>query len=423
MSIAISGHVVDRRTGEGVDGLRVEAWSPDRLAEAPLAATRTADGGAFRLKVGTRSKSAPPPDDLFFRVFRKERLLASTEAGPRWPADGLGVRIEVDAAGDAAAPATVSGRLRAADGAGVEFRRVELVERAASGDTPLGGATTDARGVFRIELPIAGERPRRRSVVLRGPGPGADVLAESEPFALHADETEMDLVLGATGDSGAPDFERHRQAVARVAGGGSLAMLVDEDVERIARDAGIEPSSLERLRRVARLAEDTRLPARALYALDAVGAASDLASLSRLGREQINEAFEAAARAGAVSAAVEEDATAVLSRIRQLRAPTAPLAEVVRAAAVKVGRAPARDALAAVAAAGRPRDAGAAAARGLYDARGDRGGPAGRVRARAAAPRRRRRARDSHRRDGAGARAEEHRHARPRRGGRRARSA
>jgi hypothetical protein len=343
MSIAISGHVVDRRTAEGLDGLRVEAWSPAPLAEAALASTTTRRNGAFRLTFEQASESGEIPDDLVFRVFREDRLVASTEAGPRWPADGTFLRIEVETGETAPAPAIVTGRLVRRDRTGVEGMRVELADLT-SAEMPLAVATTNVEGVFRIEVATqALDRRNGRSVLLRALGSTSAVLAESDPFDLQPGETIVDLELGAAGDRRLPEFERHERTIALVTGDRPLVSLADAEIERIAAEAGIESTSTERLKRAARLAEETRLPVRALYALDIAGIATDLESLSRLDREQIEEAFRIAEARGAVGPDVREDARAVLNRGREARASRAPLTEAVRVAGVGVSERLARE--------------------------------------------------------------------------------
>lgn len=338
MSIVINGQVVDRRTADGVVGLRVEGWSANRLTVGPLATAETQRDGAFQLTVEEPVRQrviSGGTDELFFRVFREDRLLASTEAGPRWPQDGEFVRIEIDAEPEAVAVAVVTGRLRRADGSDVEGAQIQLVERIASGEVLLASAATSSDGVCRFEVSMRRRERERKGAVLRAIAPGGVVRAESDPFALRSGETMVDLVLGGKRDGDLTEFDRDRNAVALFGGDRPLATLPDVELDRIARDAGIKPALLERLRKAARVAEDTGIPVRALYALDVAGIALDVGLLSRLELNQINEAFQTAARRGAVKASAE-DAAAADNRIRQLRASTAPLAEVARITGIKV---------------------------------------------------------------------------------------
>lgn len=339
MRISITGQVVDRRRSEAVAGLRVEAWSARHITEAPLAVGDTERDGIFRLTVDDPSERLGIADhaELFFRVFRADTLLASTERGPRWPQDGAIVRIDVDGAPDAIPAATVTGRVRRADDTAVEGAAVELTERTASRDIPLTRSATDAEGIYRFEVAIdSRDRDDRSWLLVRMPGRGAAVLAESDPFPLQSGDIVRDLVLGAGRGRSLPDFERDERAVALFAGGRPLPTLGDEDVMHIARDAGIERATVERLRKAARLAADTGLPARALYAMDAAGVPLDLPSLSRLEPKQIDKALRTAVSHGAVSAEVEEDAAALHDGVRKLRASTTSLADVARAAGIRV---------------------------------------------------------------------------------------
>ena len=77
----INGHVIDETTRDGISGLRVEAWDKDLLLTTLLGSTLTGDQGAFHLEfpdssIGQIGGSHP---DLFFKVFKGEKLLKSTE--------------------------------------------------------------------------------------------------------------------------------------------------------------------------------------------------------------------------------------------------------------------------------------------------------------------------------------------------------
>lgn len=82
----ISGRVIDKQTGGGVSGVRVEAWDKDVKFHSLLGRTEVDSEGHFRIEFdesyfGDYGGDRQP--DLFFKVFRDTELVASTEGAVR----------------------------------------------------------------------------------------------------------------------------------------------------------------------------------------------------------------------------------------------------------------------------------------------------------------------------------------------------
>lgn len=97
----INGHVVDQKTGHGVDELRVEAWDKDVIVDDLVGSALTNRQGSFRLEFTSDYFSELFLDrhpDLFFKVFQGQTLIKSTEDTILWNVNQgeTEVTIEVD---------------------------------------------------------------------------------------------------------------------------------------------------------------------------------------------------------------------------------------------------------------------------------------------------------------------------------------
>ncbi len=97
----IVGTVVERGTQHGVQGLRVEAWDRDTKYHDMLGSTITDGAGRFQIRFTDQYFGDSAPDrlpDVFFRVFRDETLVLSTQDHPmeNQPGPVIRVPLEID---------------------------------------------------------------------------------------------------------------------------------------------------------------------------------------------------------------------------------------------------------------------------------------------------------------------------------------
>ncbi len=106
MEYTIRGRVVNRRTGQGIAELHVEAWDKDRRSDDPLGSAETDRRGFFEISFDRsafrRPESGEEPldymPDVYFRVYDEEQLLKSTEDSILWNVRdaALTITIELD---------------------------------------------------------------------------------------------------------------------------------------------------------------------------------------------------------------------------------------------------------------------------------------------------------------------------------------
>lgn len=96
----IKGRVVDSFTGDGIGGVRVEAWDKDLLIDDFLGSATTRTDGSFSIafdESAFRDIFFDRWPDLFFRVYCYDELLASTEDSVLWNARDPQIAVTIDA--------------------------------------------------------------------------------------------------------------------------------------------------------------------------------------------------------------------------------------------------------------------------------------------------------------------------------------
>lgn len=98
--VSIVGSVVGGAEPErGAPGLWIEAWDADGVAHDPFGSGRSDDHGHFEVRFSHnryREVGASEQADLYFRVFREKRLIASTERSVLWNLKGSWTPVVID---------------------------------------------------------------------------------------------------------------------------------------------------------------------------------------------------------------------------------------------------------------------------------------------------------------------------------------
>jgi hypothetical protein len=99
----ISGSVIDRRSKQGIAGLRVEAWDKDRISKEPIGSATTDTKGGFSLGFKESHFArlfADRRPDLVFRVYANNTLLLDTINDVFWSMTGRNkaLKLVIDAA-------------------------------------------------------------------------------------------------------------------------------------------------------------------------------------------------------------------------------------------------------------------------------------------------------------------------------------
>lgn len=205
----IEGRVIDRTTRTGVAGLRVEAWDKDLIFNDLVGSAVTDDAGAFSIPFDEANFEEIFFDrrpDLFFRVFREETLIKSTENDVLWNVSESQklVTIEIDVKpGESGSESTlrVFGFVRSELGEPLQGVTVAAFDRDLRNEQPLGSAAA-REGRYEIRYSRSQfHRAEKGSadLVLKVLGSDGKAIYQTPVYYNVSDEQEINIVLqGAT---------------------------------------------------------------------------------------------------------------------------------------------------------------------------------------------------------------------------------
>lgn len=95
----IYGRITERITGKSIAELKVEAWDKDLFCNDIIGSTQTNEKGYFELKfdeTSLRELFLDKKPDLFFRVFREDKLIRSTETTVLWNIESGSTEVNIE---------------------------------------------------------------------------------------------------------------------------------------------------------------------------------------------------------------------------------------------------------------------------------------------------------------------------------------
>jgi hypothetical protein len=333
------GRAIDRKTGNGLAGLRIEAGGRGLRRLDPVGTARTDDDGMFSMRWDAgvlEGLFAGRPIEVTFRVFRDEEIdpVESDGKSVVWrPQDPPDVRqILVTLPSVDGLERQVAGRVRRPERTPVIAASVLAFDRDLGDGEPLGAATTDVQGRYEIRYGV--ERLRafgkdRADLFVRvfAADPVPTPLGESEVLDAAPAEARLNVVVATQEDSGPSEYERHVAAI----GIRDLADLDEEGVVALAAETGIDRESLAMLVRSAWLARATSMAPETFYGLLRGGLPADLDALLVTPAKTLRAALLAAVDGRIVPAAVGPASASIVRRLNGFRLLTGPLSDVAAA--------------------------------------------------------------------------------------------
>ena len=154
----ITGRVIDRTVRQGVSNLRVEGWDKDLICNDMVGSATTDEQGTFVIEFTSayfKELFLDRQPDLFFKVFRANELIKSTEDSVLWNvAVGVSevvIELDISAVGMPEETSLVRGTVTDANQKPLANLIVRAFERDLRHPQLLGTTTTHTNGDYRIE--------------------------------------------------------------------------------------------------------------------------------------------------------------------------------------------------------------------------------------------------------------------------------
>ena len=326
----IIGRVIERASGSGVAGARVEAWDKDLIFDDLVGSAITDVQGRFEIPFESRAFRELLMDrrpDLYFKVFLDGTLIASTENSVLWNvAQGdTDVTIEVETVAVLPQRFVVLGHVRQADGRPLVNAPVRAFDRDLRSEQTLGEARTNAQGRYRITYgPDRFLRAEKRTADLQVRVYDAQdlVRAESSVHFNAAPRQTVNLLLGGGEFQGLSEYEQLVEEIAPLLEGLTLAQLREDDAHQdisfLSGETGRDMRSLALLARAGRAEAQTGIEAEVFFGLFRKGLPLGLPALIAAGVQAQRKALGDAVDESIISLRIASQIESIVEQLTRL---------------------------------------------------------------------------------------------------------
>ncbi|WP_372950608.1 neuraminidase-like domain-containing protein [Mariniphaga sp.] len=307
--ITITGSIISKQTNEGVPELRIEAWDKDLLIDDYLGEAVTDQGGNFKITfTQERFKELffDKNPDLYFKIYRDERLIHSTEHSVLWNIKNHieNVRIIVDMEKVNINPGKITFRGKVAHTNGNEIGKIKVVlsEQLLRTTKMLGETTTNSDGHYSITITALSGNA---AYILEVKDNNGKSLAVSDKIFQPEENNYVNLTVADVYYKGTPAFTLHKPILKKyfeeLNQGSEKKPLNVEDVYFVAEQTNLKPRETFFWLRANELETETQIPAEAFYGLFKQGMPTNAKSLSSKDGKAMKEALMKAAEKSHIS--------------------------------------------------------------------------------------------------------------------------
>ena len=152
----VGGKVVDTHTGNGIKGLRIEAWDKDLVFDDALGNALTDEKGLFNIAYRESAFSdrySEKQPDIYFKVFLAEKLLETTSNALIHNASRYEKQVEIpirfnEKENKAVNSYEVSGKILSKET--IDFKKTKMTVQAFIGEKEIASADVDEKGAYKL---------------------------------------------------------------------------------------------------------------------------------------------------------------------------------------------------------------------------------------------------------------------------------
>jgi hypothetical protein len=275
----ITGRVINLE-GQGISGLRIEAWDKDLIFNDFVGNAITDESGHFQISFYEsyfKELFFDRRPDLYFKIYRNEMLIYTTENSVIWNADSSDHELEIKI-DDADVPHlfSVSGKVINPDGSAYKpkGRSVAVIAYDKGvGELKQVGPTvsTSDTGYYEIryesnQLDYDGKE--RADLIVKVYLEGSEVAILSSPFIMNAKvEEKINLVIGLETFSGPTEYEVVSSKLDIELQNVTLEELRKEDIAMLSNKTGLAPWIITYFIKALKLSLRTDIAPKVYYAL------------------------------------------------------------------------------------------------------------------------------------------------------------
>ncbi len=328
----IHGKIVDSKIKKGLSDLRVEAWGKIRKPDARGGVEHRTLGSAVT-KNGDFSISLDQPlldrltewkssGRIYFKIFHDDKEIHITKEDPfsNYVDPTKVVTIQID--WELQQRYMVSGYIRTTDGAPIRKISVKAFDRKLQKITPLGEATTDDSGYYKIDYTDkldSSQKSQTIDLFIQAKLPEQEQLYKSEVIFNAPAEAEVNLNILTEEVPrhlyfGPSEFEKHDAAISELIKDHDVVMLEKDDIEYVAVKLKLSLAKVERYIHALRLDADATqykethaIPTAIFYGVIDDGHMPELASLVSQSRQNIKQSLQQAAQSNVIPIKFEDE--------------------------------------------------------------------------------------------------------------------
>lgn len=306
----ISGKVIDKQTGKGIPGLRIEAWDKDLIIDDLLGMAASDENGFFIIRFEDRYYKEIVLDrrpDIYFKVYKEDRLLLDTSDHVMWNVkddlDSVVLQVPPEALAEtpSSGESKISGRISSDKSPAVPGIKVFAYDKRISGDVVIGKAVTDKEGnytIFYNKDILQGKVKPDIEIRLMDTVDSKKEIGRSAVRYNAGDDTKFNISLESAKIPRQSEFDRLLAVVKPHLENKKLSDLSEnnekKDITFLANKTRWDARTIAMVAQAEKLSLQTRIPPAHYYALFRSGVAGTRESINKLTPQFVENAIKKA---------------------------------------------------------------------------------------------------------------------------------